>query len=487
MTKSNKNLSYSTSAILLALAIFGYSGPTPLGPVGQAWAKSPDFSKVFADIARNRTEAVVNISAKMKPKSSKGEKQLREFFGRNFPAPPKRERQSLGSGFIVEKDGFILTNSHVVSGADEIIVTMGNGSGGNKGKEYKAKIVTIDPKLDVALLKIEPEGDLKTLNMGDSKLLEVGDWVMAIGNPFGLSQSVTVGVVSAKGRIIGAGDYDDFIQTDAAINQGNSGGPLLDYHGNVVGINTAIFTGGGMNSGNIGIGFAIPINAVKKIYNDMKKGHIRRGWLGVRLLGVNKEIAKKLGLDSEAGALIETVKKGSPADKAGFLPFDVILEFDGTHVPSHMALPKIVATHKPGSRVRVIIFRDGKKKTLTVTLGEFADSKAEAANTDEAGTKKEEKISMGMTIEKLTSKWTKRLELDRSVKGVVVTEVDPRSPAAAGGIRPGDVIISIERKKIRSITEYEKAIESAEPDSTLLVMVVRNGDTTIAMLKVPKE
>ncbi|MDH5509347.1 MAG: Do family serine endopeptidase [Nitrospinota bacterium] len=487
MTKSNKNLSNAMPAILLALAVFGYSGPGPWGPIGQAMAESPDFSKVFADIARNRTDAVVNISAKQKPRAHPGERQLRQFFGRNFPAPPQGERQSLGSGFIVEKEGYILTNSHVVSGADEIIVSMGDGNGGDKGKEYKAKIVTIDPKLDVALIKIEPEADLKTLNMGDSELLEVGDWVMAIGNPFGLSQSVTVGVVSAKGRIIGAGDYDDFIQTDAAINQGNSGGPLLDYHGNVVGINTAIFTGGGMSSGNIGIGFAIPINAVKKIYNDMKQGHISRGWLGVRLLGINKEMADKLGLESEIGALIETVKKGSPADKAGFMPFDVIVEFDGTHVPSHMALPKIVASHKPGSKVKVVIFRDGKKKTLTVTLGEFSDDKAGTMDKEEDQTPAEEKASMGMTVEELNPKWSKRLELDSSIKGVVVTEVDPRSPAAAGGIRPGDVIISIERKDVRSMADYIKAIESAKPDSTLLVMVVRGGDTTIALLKIPKE
>jgi len=488
MTKTENKQSFRASAILLAIAFSLYSGAVPFAPTGEALAASPDFSKVFADVARTRTPAVVNISAKQKVELSKKEEQLRQFYGRIFPTPPpsQRERQSLGSGFIVEKDGYILTNSHVVTGAEEIVVSFGDGNGGDKGKEYVAKLVTIDPKLDVALLKIEPNEPLVTLEMGDSDKLEVGDWVMAIGNPFGLSQSVTVGVVSAKGRIIRATDYDDFIQTDAAINQGNSGGPLLDYHGNVVGINTAIFTGG-MSQGNIGIGFAIPINAVKKIYNELKEGHIRRGWLGVELWGVDKEIAKSLGLKEEEGALIKRVTKGSPADKAGFEPFDVIVEFDGEYVPSHTILPRIVASHKPGSKVKVVVYRGGTKKTLTVTLGEFSDEKVAAMEDDTPQAPEKIKSALGLTVVELSSEWRQRLELGKSAKGVVVTEVDPRSPAGAGGIRPGDVITSIGNKAVSSLTEFDKIIGSAEPGATLLVMLVRGGDNTGAMLTIPKE
>jgi serine protease Do len=474
------------AATFLSAAFLGYFTPPLLGHGGAAYAASPDFSKVFANIAKDKTQAVVNISSKQKPRLPEGGVKLKEFYGKMFPFPMEETpRESLGSGFIVEADGYILTNSHVVSGADEIMVSFGNGNAGEKKREYKAKLVTSDPKLDVALIKIEPETPLKTLEMGDSEALEAGDWVMAIGNPFGFSQSVTVGVVSAKGRIIGATQYDDFIQTDAAINPGNSGGPLLDYNGKVVGINTAIFTGG-MSAGNIGVGFAIPINAIKAVYAELKKGQIKRGWLGVRLLPVSKEMAQKLGLEGESGAMVETVKKGSPADKAGFKPLDVIVEFEGKSVPSQMALPKMVAAVHPGSAVKVGLIRDGKKMTLKVTLGEFKDEEAQSmgAPGDE---KTPAKTRLGMKVEELTPQWIKRLELDPAVKGLVVTDIDQGTPAAEAGLAPGDVIVSIERKEVKSLAEYEKALNSVKPGSTILILVVRGGDNAVVMLKTPEK
>ena len=476
-----------SSAVFMAVAVFYLLGV--LAWPGATLAASPDFSKIFANVAKEKTKGVVNISTKQKAALTERGKQLKEFYGKVFPFPMEEvPRESLGSGFVVEADGHILTNSHVVAQAEEIMVSIGNGSATEKKREYKAKLITSDPKLDVALIKIEPDPafPLTTLEMGDSEALEPGDWVMAIGNPFGFSQSVTVGVVSAKGRVIGATQYDDFIQTDAAINQGNSGGPLLDYNGKVVGINTAIFSGG-MAQGNIGIGFAIPINAIKAVYADLKKGQVKRGWLGVRLLGVSKELAAKLGLDSEAGAMVETVTKGSPADKAGFKPLDVIVEFDGKQVPSQMALPKMVAAVKPGSAVKVTVIRDGKKQQLKVTLGELKDVEVQAMGGDAEPAPAASKGRLGLTVVELTTAKATQLGLDPSVKGLLVKDVDPRSPAAEAGLGDGDVIISIEKKEVRSLADYEKVMNTVKPGSTILIMVVRGGDSAVAMLKVPEK
>ena len=485
MKRSERNVTNPAITTPLFAVVFGLL----IGLSTPALAANSDFTKVFANIARERTPAVVNISSKQKVKLSRGEMKLREYYGKIFPVPVPSEdipRQSLGSGFIVEPDGYILTNSHVVSQAEEITVSFGDGHPGDHAKEYKAKVITTDPKLDVALLKIEPEAPLTVIEMGDSDQLETGDWVMAIGNPFGFSQSVTVGVVSAKGRVIGAGPYDDFIQTDAAINQGNSGGPLLDINGKVVGINTAIFTGGGMGNGNIGIGFATPINAIKAVYADLKKGQIKRGWLGVRLMPVSKEMAEKLGLDQEAGALVETVKKDSPAEKAGLKPLDVIVEFEGKAVDSQLSLPKMVAAVRPGTLVKVVVVRDGKKKSLKVTLGEYKDEEAETMepeDTQAAPTK----TQLGMTVEELTPQWTKRLELDPSVKGLVVTDVAPGSPAARSGMQAGDVILSVERQEVRTLDGLNKVLDAAKPGATLLLLVVRDGDSAVVMLKTPEK
>jgi len=338
----------------------------------------------FAELAAKQAHVAVNVSTTKIVKSMQRfspfqSREFKDFFGDEFfrhffgqiPEQEMKQR-SLGSGVVVSRDGYILTNNHVVADADEILVTLSDK------KKYEAQIIGRDPKTDLALIKIKTENTIPAARLGDSDKLKVGDWVVAIGNPFGLGSTVTAGIVSAKGRVIGAGPYDNFIQTDASINPGNSGGPLFNLNGEVIGINTAIVSQSG---GNVGIGFAIPINMAKSVMPQLKeRGKVIRGWLGVSIQLVTQEIKEKFGLKTEEGALIGEVTKGSPADKGGLKRGDVIINFDGKKIKTMNTLPSMVAETPVGKEIEILIIRKGKEKRLTITIGELQEDTRVAAS-----------------------------------------------------------------------------------------------------------
>ncbi|MDH3444831.1 MAG: DegQ family serine endoprotease [Deltaproteobacteria bacterium] len=391
----------------------------------------------------------------------------RRFFGGPMPRGPQRQR-SLGSGFIIDTDGSILTNNHVIENADKIVVKLSDD------QEYEAKVIGRDPKTDIAIIKIDAKTSLTAANFGDSERLDVGEWVVAIGNPFGLDSTVTSGIVSAKGRHIGQGPYDNFIQTDASINPGNSGGPLINLRGEVVGINTAIFSRTG---GNIGIGFAIPINLVKELLPQLRgKGKVTRGYLGVLIQKVTPEIAESLGMDRGYGALVANVSKDGPAEKAGVKVGDVIVEFDGKEVKDSSDLPIIVARTPVGKKVHLKVLRDKKEATLNVAVGELKEEEVVASAP--------EKGELGLTVQKLTPQIAESLGLDKT-DGVVVTAVEPGSAADEGGIRRGDVIVEVDRKAVRSVEDYRKAIDGSRKGRGVLFLV-RRGESTIFLALKPQ-
>jgi serine protease Do len=363
----------------------------------------------------------------------------------------------------------ILTNNHVIENADEIVVKLANE------KEYKAKVLGRDPKTDIAVIKITDAPDLVPVTLGNSDTLRVGEWVMAIGNPFGLEHSVTAGIVSAKGRFIGQGSYDQFIQTDAAINPGNSGGPLINMSGEVVGINSAIFSRSG---GNIGIGFAIPINLAKEELPELEeKGKVTRGWLGVLIHKVTPEIAESLGLDAPRGALVADVVKDGPAIDAGMKVGDVIVEFDGHAVKDNTELPRLVARTPVGKSVKVKVIRDKKVETLAVTIAELKDEEVAAASQEEE--------TFGLTVQSLTPDIAESLGLGSDVKGVVVTSVEPGSTADESGLRRGDVILEVNREAVKDLAAYRKALKAAGKGKTVLFLV-RRGDNSIFLALKPE-
>jgi len=442
--------------------------------IAHAASTNPKGLPDFVNLAKELKPAVVNISTSQaggggQPSvpSPFGEEDpfsefWRRFFGDPRPRGPFRQK-SLGSGFIVDREGFILTNNHVVESGDKIIVRLSDE------KEFQAKLVGRDARTDIAVIKIESDIDLPTVLLGNSDQLEVGEWVLAIGNPFGLEHSVTSGIVSAKGRNIGAGPYDNFIQTDASINPGNSGGPLINWKGEVIGINTAIFSRGG---GNIGIGFAIPINLVKELLPQLKsKGKVTRGWLGVVIQRVTPAIAESLGMDKATGALVANVSSDGPADQAGVEIGDVIIEFGGTRIKESNDLPIVVARAPVGKKVSVIVLRDGKEVELSVAIGELKEEEVFASAKG--------KGDLGLTVQKLTPQIAESLGLDRA-EGVVVTMVEPGSPADEAGLRRGDVILEIDRKSIRKPADYEKAIINIKKKKGKGVLfLVRRGETTL--------
>jgi serine protease Do len=463
--------------------------PAPVPPVQVV----PDF----ASLSERLSPVVVNISTRSAPSKQErqdvpqqfrgpggpggpgnpfggGEGDPREFmepFERFFgPTPRQRQprQRSLGSGFIIDPQGFIITNNHVVENADEILVRLDND------KEYKATIVGKDAKTDIALLHIEGVTDLTAAPLGDSEKLRVGDWVMAIGNPFGLDHTVTAGIVSAKGRFIGAGNYDDYIQTDAAINPGNSGGPLLNIRGEVVGINSAIFSRTG---GNIGIGFAIPVNLAKELLPQLKdKGRVVRGWLGVLIQKVTPEIAQSLGIDQTQGALVADVVAGSPAEKAAIKVGDVIVEYDGHSVHESNELPMMVARTPIGKEVPLKVIRDKTPMGLNVTIAELADDEAQVAG----GKSSEDKL--GLTVQTLTPEIAQNLGVDED-KGVVVTSVEPDSPAEEAGLRRGDILLEVNRRQIADAETFRKAIKEREQGKNVLFLVKRGDNTIFLALK----
>ena len=453
-----------------AVNLMGESGNSDFRSSGQL----PDF----VGLAKKMKPVVVNIST-TQVSETRGQQEFgspfgeddpfndfwKRFFGGPLPRGPQRQR-SLGSGFIIDADGSILTNNHVVENAQKIMVKLADD------QDYEAKIIGRDPKTDIAVIKINAKASLTAATFGDSDRLEVGEWVMAIGNPFGLDSTVTSGIVSAKGRHIGQGPYDNFIQTDASINPGNSGGPLLNLHGEVVGINTAIFSRTG---GNIGIGFAIPINLVKELLPQLRgKGKVTRGYLGVLIQKVTPEIAESLGMDKARGALVANISKDGPAEKAGVKVGDVIIEFDGKEIKDSGDLPIIVARTAVERKVRMKVLRDKKEQQLSVTVGELKDEEVVASAP--------EKGELGMTVQRLTPQIAESLGLERA-EGVVVSAVDPGSAADEAGIRRGDVIVEIDRKPIRSIDEYKKAVAGIKKGKGVLLLVRRGESTLFLALK----
>jgi len=377
-----------------------------------------------------------------------------------FPTPPPGgfRRQGSGSGFIIRGDGVILTNNHVVEDAKDITVTL------TDKREFSAKVLGRDPKTDLAVLKIEPKGDLPVAKLGDSQALQVGDWVMAIGNPFGLSNTVTAGIVSAKGRVIGAGPYDDFIQTDAPINPGNSGGPLFNEQGEVVGINSAIFS---QTGGNVGIGFAVPINLAKQLLPELEtKGSVTRGWLGVAIQKVTPELAHSLGADEAKGALVADVTAGSPAEKGGMQRGDLIVAYDGKKVEDSSSLPALVAATSIGKTVPVEIVRNGRNRTLEVTVSRLAEQEAAA---EEPAT---QKSKWGLALRNPRPEEREQLGLKKG-EGVVVENVLPDSPAAEAGVQEGDVILQANQTTVGSVAELKKAVEKVAADKPLLLLLRR--------------
>ena len=453
-----------------AVNLMGESGNADLRP-----NQLPDF----VALAKRMQPLVVNISTTQVSEGRGGQEFgspfgdddpfndfWRRFFGGPAPRGPQRQR-SLGSGFIIDSDGSILTNNHVVENAQKIVVKLLDDE-----QEYEAKLVGRDPKTDVAVIKVNAKKNLPAASLGDSDRLEVGEWVVAIGNPFGLDSTVTSGIVSAKGRHIGQGPYDNFIQTDASINPGNSGGPLINLRGEVIGINTAIFSRTG---GDIGIGFAIPINLVKEVLPQLRgKGKVTRGFLGVLIQKVTPELAESLGMDKGRGALVANVSKDGPADKAGVKVGDVIVEFDGKEVKDSGDLPIIVARTGVDKRVRMKVLRDKKEITLTVTVGELKEEEVVASSP--------EKGELGLTVQRVTPQMAESLGLEKA-DGVVVTVVEPGIAADEAGIRRGDIIMEIDRKPIRNIDEYKKSVAAIRKGRGVLFLVRRGEGTLFLALK----
>jgi serine protease Do len=394
-----------------------------------------------------------------------------EFFKNFGDNNRQRKAQSLGSGFIIDAGGIVVTNYHVIENAEEIRVVLADET------SFTAEVLGQDQKTDIAVLKIDP-GDTKltAVSFGDSDKLRVGDWVLAIGNPFGLGGTVTAGIVSARGRDIGNGPYDDFIQTDASINRGNSGGPLFNTDGDVIGINTAIYSQSG---GSVGIGFAISSNLAERVAEQLIEfGQTRRGWLGVYIQEVTPDIAESLGLDDDIGALISSVNEDGPAAKGGIQPGDVVVEFDGKPIEKMRDLPRIVAETDIGAKVKVELFRQGKRETVTVTLGEL--EKAELAGVIDNGRNQSNDFSfgsLGFTVANLNAALAEELGLDSDTKGVVVREVVPGSPAADKGLTVGDILRRYGQRPIDDAASLAKDIEEAETAgrSGVLLLIEREG------------
>jgi serine protease Do len=465
-----------------------------------AWARpAPDS---FADLAARLLPAVVNISTMQTIKPDKSGRQVgpdmpqfppgspfeqffKDFLNRNQggeggPQAIPQHATSLGSGFIIDPSGLVVTNNHVIANADEITVTLQDGT------NFKAEVVGKDPDLDVALLRIKSPKPLPAVKFGDSDQIRIGDWVLAIGNPFGLGGTVTAGILSARARQIDAGPYDDFLQTDAAINRGNSGGPMFNMNGDVVGINTAIYSPSG---GSIGIGFALPSNLARPVIEQIKQyGHPRRGWLGVNIQSVTDEIAESLGLDKPKGALIASVKDGGPAQVAGIQPGDVVLDFDGKEVTDMRHLPLIVAETPIDKVVKVTVWRKRKEVSLDVKVGELKEDEQQASLTPSQQTPGAAaggiKV-LGLSLSDLTADLRERYALAGDSVGVVITDVAANSQAAEKGVRAGDVIVEVAQEDVKNAKDITDLVAQAKKAGrkSVLLLVDRQGDLRFVALK----
>lgn len=463
--------SYLRKIMFMFVVIALLAGPLMVG--GGTCSAFVAVPQSFADLAEKQGPTVVNVYTTQTVKTPSSHrfmfpdyKDIPEPFRHFFGLPsrpgemPQREfkRNSLGSGVITSPDGYILTNNHVVKDADEISVTL------SSYEEYKAKIIGRDRKSDLALIKIDPKHDLPSVTFGDSDALRVGDWVVAIGNPFGLEQTVTAGIVSAKGRAIDNETYGNFIQTDASINPGNSGGGLFNLQGEMVGVNTAIFSQSG---GNIGIGFAIPVNMAKNIMQQLKEhGKVTRGWLGVMIQQVTPELAKNFGLERAIGALVGEVTPDSPAAKAGIKQGDVIIKYNGREVSQMSMLPAWVAQTPVGEKAELVVIRDKKEKKIVVTIGALQEKEATAGQETGQSTK------LGITVQDITPELAESLSVKEG-EGVLVSDVDPNSSAAEAGVQQGDVILEVDRTPISGVDQFNEILFKAKEQETILLLVKR--------------
>jgi serine protease Do len=482
--RSARALAFVLAAALAVPAVAVTAPPAQARP-------APDS---FADLAARLLPGVVNISSSQTVTADKGEhpgagpevplfppgspfeqffkdfmeRQRRQGHGENSPP---RKMQSLGSGFIIDPSGIVVTNNHVIDGADEITVVLHDGT------SLKATLVGRDQRTDVAVLKVTPEKPLPFVEFGDSDASRVGDWVLAIGNPFGLGGTVTAGIVSARGRDIQQGPYDNFIQTDAPINKGNSGGPLFNMDGQVIGINTAIYSPSG---GSIGIGFSIPANLAKNVVAQLREyGHAKRGWLGVKIQQVTPDIAESLGLKEPSGALVAGVEGDGPAAKAAIKNGDIILRFADQDVKEMKTLPRIVAETDINKTVPVTVWRDGKELVLNVTVGELTEEQQASAAAPEKPetTKTLELAGLGLTLSPITSEGRDKFQIAPDQKGVLITDVGQGTPAADRGLKPGDVIVEVQQEEVATPGDVQDRVEKVKKSGkSSVLMLVQSGD-----------
>ena len=477
MKKKKKVFGYTGAKILVlvTLVMFGAAVVSEIFSVPSIQAASNEgmlAPESFTELAKKNSPAVVNIRTE---RSGGGASQMfrgfegnpngnneryKEFLEKFFGGRHQKEykQRSLGSGFIIDEDGHIVTNNHVVEGADKIKVFL------KDGREFDAVVKGRDPNTDLALIKIKADGKLPMVELGDSDDAKVGEWVLAIGNPFGLEHTVTAGIISAKGRVIGSGPYDDFIQTDASINPGNSGGPLINMNGKVVGINAAIIAGG------TGIGFAIPVNMAKGIIAQLRSnGEVSRGWLGVGIQDLNKDLKEYYGIKEGEGVLITQVFKGDPADKAGIQPKDIVLAVDGEKVDTSRALSRMIADKDVGEKVKIEILRNGKEKTVTVELAKRKDIPGgPEVLTKESGDE------FGITVSDLTTEMAARLNIEEK-NGVVVTDVSEDGKGEKAGIQPGDIIKEMNHKEVKDKDDYMKGIGEIKEGKPVDLLILRPG------------
>ena len=451
--------------ILLFLVIFSYS-----------FANSKPVPESFADLADKLMPSVVNISTTQTVRTTTNQFPFQfppgspfgEMF-KDFERPTERKASSLGSGFIIKTNGTVVTNNHVIAGADDILVRVGD-------KEYKAKVIGADPYMDIAVLKIESKDKFKPVSFGDSDVARVGDWAVAIGNPFGLGGTVTAGIISARNRDINLTRYDDFIQTDASINQGNSGGPLFNLKGEVIGINTAIIAPG--QSGSIGIGFAIPANAASNVIDQLIQfGETKRGWLGVRIQEVTKEIAEVEKLKKPQGALVASVGENSPADKAGIKAGDIILNFDGKKIDTMRTLPKVVASTQVGKSVELKIWRNKKLISKRLILGRLESSEEFKDKKTKIVKKVEDIEKLKIAVRDITEEDISSRNLSKKTEGVVITEISNRSPLN-NLLSINDIIIEVQKTPIKSSSDLKRLVDNIfkKGEKTLLLTVINKNN-----------
>jgi serine protease Do len=493
--KKNLNVIISFAVVAVAAAWFAGHGASSVtaqttaasAPPAQALAAAQSLSDAFAWVAESVKPAVVSIVA---TKYVSMPRNFHYFFGPDMfgdqgdedeDMPQRRGRggrgetrkfkqEGIGSGVLIDKDGYILTNNHVIKGTDELKVFMSDK------REFNAKVVGTDPKTDIAIVKITGK-NLPWVPLADSKTLRVGDWVVAIGSPYGLPQTVTAGIVSALGRsgVLGGRDgYEDFIQTDAAINKGNSGGPLVNLQGKIVGLNTAIFSSSG---GNTGVGFAVPSSIIASVLPSLKAGKaVQRGQLGVFIQDLNEDLAKDFGVKQTKGVLVAQVNRGSAAEKAGIQPGDVIARFNDKAIEDVNELRNRVAATAPGAKSTVVVIRKGKEVTLSITVGDASDTPSASAAEE-----KQDVSNLGVTVTNLTKDLERKLDY-KGEKGVVVTDVDQNSLAARRGVREGDLIVEVNRQPVASTSEFERAVKSAK-DSVLLLIKNKEGTRFVPLHK----